>query len=231
MTANITHASYTLNAPTKDEELIIQLNGISYRLIIDCEKLNPAQRKEIVNSYSIIDKNAFQRFLQKQIQNPCGTIGIEISPTACRIQGSEGTTKKIPGFNAFQSIKFFQTLLNKINEIRDKNLNPKDYLKISLKEIIKKRKFVEQPTISKDVKSSQKAYLENIKKFIPCDRERIIGLERLENNCCVNATLQIILNNPELREIWEEFFPETKDLYYKALKEGKSSAPNAVGNE
>lgn len=54
MTANITHASYTLNAPTKDEELIIQLNGISYRLIIDCEKLNPAQRKEIVNSYSVV---------------------------------------------------------------------------------------------------------------------------------------------------------------------------------
>jgi hypothetical protein len=56
-------------------------------------------------------------------------------------------------------------------------------------------------------------------------------LNRLGNNCCINATLQIILNNPELRRMWEECFQEIANIYNEALYKGWASAPETIGDE
>ena len=166
MTTNFPHSSHTASSVFRGNELerTIPLHGKSYRLKIYYKESN--QEKEITDNYSKIDKNDFQRFLQSQIKEQREAIHIEISPTACTIQDYQGAAKKeVPGFTGFQSIKFLQTFLNnKINRIRDRNLNSNTHLnssfiRISLEAITRKRK----PTTS--VKSSQKPF----KRPIPCD--------------------------------------------------------------
>ena len=113
--------------------------------------------------------------------------------------------------------------------MRDKALNQKDtlsssFIKILLKDtLIRKRKISEQ--------SPQNPCIEDLKKLKSCNKEPIIGLSNSGNNCCINATLQIILNNLELRKIWENCFPEIAVMYYEALYNGQASAPEAISYE
>ncbi|VHO03181.1 ubiquitin carboxyl-terminal hydrolase family protein [Candidatus Rhabdochlamydia sp. T3358] len=234
MTTSSTHSLANPSISMRNElGLTIPLNGKSYHLKIYYKESDSAQEEEIASSCLNPCKSNFQYLLCRQIKEPCKTINISnfIAKSVCEVENTQGVIKSVAGFSLAGSScsRVFQNLLNKMNSIRDKALNQKDtlsssFIKIFLEDTqIRKRKIAEQ--------SPQNPHIENLKKLKACGKEQVIGLDRLGNNCCVNATLQIILNNSELRNIWEEYFQEVATMYYEALSKGQESAPNTIGNE
>ena len=249
-------ARTSLNSRGKLLNPIVELNGKSYHLTV-YHKNPGSDWEEITQNYLKLAKRSdFQEIVQQAGMLSSKKIDIQafIHPEThsihCDIQNEN---RKIEvSLTKPQTTKIFE-ILKRIRESKSvsdsssssslslskeslQSLNS-SFIKMSLEEIKAKRTYDYLKEVNTNFNrsennvesSNKKPHLEYSNKLNPY--ERAIGLNNSGNNCCVNVTLQIILNNPGLRKIWEECFPETKNLYYKALNTGKSSAPETVSKE
>ncbi len=243
---------YTAQSSNSTDKLnsVINLNGKSYHLTVYYKESASAQEKDITQRYlKLAKKRDFQEMIQQAGVSPSKKMEIQVSihPSTnsirCDIQ-SENEKVKISLTKA-QSIKILG-ILEKIRIPKSTSSLSKENLetlnssfKMSLEETKTKRThdYLRNPTnfnTSENYEQdntkalNRKARLEDPNLSKPIAHERVMGLDRLGNNCCINAALQIILTNPNLRELWKQHFEEPADMYYKALNEGKSSAPEQV---
>lgn len=222
---------------------IVNLNGKSYHLTVYYKKSNTFQEKDITQSYlKLVNQIDLQEILQ-QVEMPYSkkieiqtSIHPNINSICCNIQNGN---RKINIFlTKSQSFKIFR-IFKKIRRLKNvlggsssllykenlERLNS-SFIKMSLEEIKVKRIYDYLKEVNTNFNTSENSDQKSLEYY-----ERAIGLGNSKNNCCVNALLQIILNNQELRQIWEKHFPKVRDLYYEALREGKPSASNAVSDE
>ncbi|MGL5263040.1 MAG: ubiquitin carboxyl-terminal hydrolase [Candidatus Rhabdochlamydia sp.] len=211
---------------------LINLNGKLYELKVYHKKPD-ADWEEITDSYLKLAKGIdFQEIIQ-QIKVPYKKIEIQTSiypntNSICNIQDTDGTTRKIAGFNLTESqnTKIFQ-ILKKINLLREVSQS-----RATVKSSLLSKKSLENLNSSfiamslEEIKEERtRSYLEQAALFNQPIKElekpiyKPVGFKNKSMNCGFNSCLQMILNEPALVDVYR-----TVAAYYKAQskKEDKS---------
>lgn len=217
---------------------LIELNGKLYLLTVHYQKSNESEWKEVTASCLKLAKGRdLQEVFQQAIAQAdmsSGSVEIQaaIHPNTkavfCNVQN--GNKKRTISLPASQQDKILE-IFHQIRPLR--NGNPVNLDSFLSKENLDKLNSSFVKMSLEEVKAKRVAdYLAQVRDYKPHNLvpyERAIGLGNKGNNCCINVTLQMILNHPALRTIWEACFGKTAYLYYEALRAGKSSAPSTVG--
>ncbi|HEV3270290.1 MAG TPA: hypothetical protein VGZ69_06560 [Candidatus Rhabdochlamydia sp.] len=189
------------SSPSSTDELssVINLNGKSYYLTVHHKK-SGSDWEEITQSYleqakGINLQEALQKhinFKYKNVKNIEITTSIDLKTGfVCTVKDTDGTMRKVPEFSltASQNDKIF-AVLKKIETPRC-ILDSSSLSEESLKTL-------DSSSIKISLKEKVDSYLEQI----PAINHKPVGFQNKSMNCGFNSCLQMIVNEPALRNIY-----------------------------